>query len=82
MTGIWPGKTKCVVLLSFDVDGTPFVYYNDPEAAKKATALSQGEFGPRVGIFRILDLLDTYEIPASFFVPAWIAERNEDTVRV
>lgn len=81
MTGIWPGKTKCVVMLSFDFDGTSPALNRNPEAAKRPTVLSQGEFGPRVGIFRILDLLERYEIPASFFVPAWNAERNEDTVR-
>ena len=81
MTGIWPGKTKCVVMLSFDFDGTSPTLNRNPEAANRPTVLSQGEFGPRVGIFRILDLLERYKIPASFFVPAWNAERNEDTVR-
>ena len=28
-----------------------------------------------------LDLLDTYDIPASFFTPGYVAEHNEDTVR-
>ena len=53
MSGIWPDKTKCVVLLSFDFDDTSFLHYNNPDAAKSATALSQGEFGPS---FRILEL--------------------------
>src|SRR5438552_2277452 len=31
--------------------------------------MSRGEFGPRVGVPRILALLDRYAIPATFFVP-------------
>jgi len=81
MAGIWPGNTKCVVLLGFDLDGASGLLRRDPQAAKRPTVLSKAEFGPNVGVFRILDLLDRYNIPASFFVPGWIAERNEDTVR-
>ncbi|HJO83863.1 MAG TPA: polysaccharide deacetylase [SAR202 cluster bacterium] len=81
MAGIWPGSTKTVALLSFDFDGTSIMRYRNADAENRPTALSIGEFGPKVGVHRILDLLDRYEIPASFFVPGWIAERNEDTVR-
>ena len=70
MSGIWPQSTKCVVMLSFDLDGTSALLYRDPEAVHRPTALSRAEFGPKVGVFRILDLLDTYYIPASFFTPA------------
>lgn len=34
------------------------------------TPLSRGEFGGRVGMIRILDLLARHQIPATFFVPA------------
>ena len=81
MSGIWPGSTKCVVMLSFDLDGVSGLLNRDPEAARRPTALSRADFGPKVGIFRILDLLDRYDLRASFFVPAYIAERNEETVR-
>ena len=81
MAGIWPGKTKCVVMLSFDFDGVSPMLNRDPGIAKRPSVMSLGEFGPKVGIFRILDLLERYQVPASFFVPAWNAERNEDTVR-
>ena len=81
MSGIWPQSTKCVVMLSFDLDGASALLYRDPEAVHRPTALSRAEFGPKVGVFRILDLLDTYDIPASFFTPGYVAEHNEDTVR-
>ena len=81
MSGIWPRDTRCVVMLSFDLDGVSGLLYRDPGAAARPTALSRAEFGPKVGVFRILDLLDRYDIPASFFIPGYVAERNEDTVR-
>src|SRR3972149_4055215 len=33
-------------------------------------ALSQGQYGGRVGLDRVLGLLDRYQIPATFFIPA------------
>ena len=35
------------------------------------TALSMGEYGPKVAMPRILDLLDDYEIKSTFFVPGF-----------
>ena len=81
MSGIWPGSTRCVVMLTFDFDGPSPFLNRDPGVAKQPSVLSRAEFGPRIGIFRIMDLLDRYAVPASFFVPGWTAERNEDTVR-
>jgi peptidoglycan-N-acetylglucosamine deacetylase len=43
-------------------------------------SLSRGEFGPRVGIPRILELLDRYAIPATFFVPGHTAVTFPDSV--
>ena len=80
MTGIWPGDTRCVVILTFDLDGVSALLNRDPSAAKRPSELSRAEFGPNVGVFRIMDLLDKYDVSASFFVPGYIAERNENTV--
>jgi peptidoglycan/xylan/chitin deacetylase (PgdA/CDA1 family) len=43
--------------------------------------LSLGEFGPRVGVWRILDLLDRYGLKASFFIPGWTAETYPEMAR-
>ncbi|MQG76991.1 MAG: hypothetical protein FI703_06660 [SAR202 cluster bacterium] len=80
MTGIWPGDTRCGVLLGFDLDGVTGLLNRDPGAVDRPTAMSRGEFGPNVGVFRILDLLETYGVPATFFIPGFIAETNEETV--
>ena len=81
MTGIWPGDTRCVVMLTFDLDGVSALLYGDPSAAQRPAEMSSAEFGPSVGVFRIMDLLDKYDLPATFFVPGYTAERNEETVR-
>jgi peptidoglycan/xylan/chitin deacetylase (PgdA/CDA1 family) len=36
--------------------------------------LASGQYGPRVAIPRILRLLETYQVPSTFFVPAVIAK--------
>jgi peptidoglycan-N-acetylglucosamine deacetylase len=43
--------------------------------------LSRGEFGPRVGVPRILALLERHAIPASFFVPGHTLATFPDSVR-
>lgn len=64
---IWPDGGRVAVLLSFDVDNeTIWLRNNDTSIG----GLSQGEYGARVALRRILDLLDTHDIPASFFGPA------------
>ena len=63
----WPNGARVAVLLSFDVDNeTISLRFGSPTIG----ALSQGQYGARVGLGRVVDLIDRYEIPASFFIPA------------
>ncbi|MCC6317492.1 MAG: polysaccharide deacetylase [Gemmatimonadaceae bacterium] len=63
----WPGNARVAVLLSFDVDNeTVSLRFGEPTIG----ALSQGQYGSRVALPRIVNLLDKYRIPASFFIPA------------
>ena len=80
LSSIWDGETRCVVTLTFDIDGPSATLRRNPELAGNPSAISMGEFGPRTGTPRILDLLDRHELPATFFVPGWVAERNRDLV--
>ena len=81
MAATWPGDIRCVVDLSFDLEGrTPWVQ-RDPEFLKVPGILSMGDYGPRVGARRILDLLGTYDIKATFSAPATIAEEHTDLIR-
>ena len=58
--------------LTFDFDALS-VWLGDNPAATPAL-LSRGEFGARVAVPRILQLLETYDLPATFFVPGHTVE--------
>jgi peptidoglycan/xylan/chitin deacetylase (PgdA/CDA1 family) len=63
----WPNGARVAVLLSFDVDNeTVSLRFGEPTVG----ALSQGEYGARVALGRVVDLVDRHRIPASFFIPA------------
>ena len=63
----WPNGARVAVLLSFDVDNeTVALRFGDPNPG----SLSQGQYGSREGLGRVLRLLDRYKIPATFFIPS------------
>lgn len=63
----WPGGARVAVLLSFDVDNESVALrFGEPTIG----ALSQGEYGARVALGRVMNLIDRHRIPASFFIPA------------
>ncbi|MEP7345240.1 MAG: polysaccharide deacetylase [Gemmatimonadaceae bacterium] len=73
----WPGGTRVAVLFSFDVDNeTVSLRFGEPTIG----ALSQGEYGARVGLPRIVRLFDKYRIPVSYFIPAMSAKIHPEEV--
>ena len=63
----WKGGARCAVALSFDSDHDT----NElRDGGKSIGRMSWGQYGNRVGVPRIIDLLDRYGIKASFYVPA------------
>ncbi len=77
----WPKGIKCVVDLSFDLEGrTPWIQ-RDPEFLKIPGVLSMGDYGPKVGAKRIIDMLEKYNITATFSVPATIAQDHQNLVK-
>ncbi len=63
----WPGGARVAVMLSFDVDNETIWLRNGDT---NVGGLSQGQYGARVGLGRILRLLDEHDIGATFFGPA------------
>jgi peptidoglycan/xylan/chitin deacetylase (PgdA/CDA1 family) len=63
----WPDNARVAVCLSFDVDNESYLL---ARGETSPTTLSAADFGAQSGLPRILDLLDRYQIPASFFIPA------------
>jgi len=65
----WPAGARVAVLLSFDVDNETVQGLRDGTVS--VGPLSQGEYGHRVALPRILRLLAEEGVPATFFFPAW-----------
>jgi peptidoglycan/xylan/chitin deacetylase (PgdA/CDA1 family) len=74
----WPGGTRCAVALSFDSDHDT----NElRDGGRSIGRMSWGQYGNRVGVPRILELLKKSNIPATFFVPAVAALLYPDEQR-
>lgn len=74
----WPGGKRCAVALSFDSDHDT----NElRDGGKSIGRMSWGQYGNRVGVPRILELLKRTQIPATFFVPAVTALLYPDEQR-
>ncbi|MCH7673064.1 MAG: polysaccharide deacetylase [Proteobacteria bacterium] len=65
----WPGGARVAVLLSFDVDNETVYGLRTGEIS--IGPLSQGQYGARVALPRIVKLMDAEQVPATFFFPAW-----------
>ena len=63
----WPGGARVAVAFSFDCDHECFELGGGGQAVGR---LAWGEFGRRVGVPRILDVLRRHDVPATFFMPA------------
>jgi len=63
----WPNGARVAVALSFDVDNATTSLARGELGAND---MSRGEYGAVDGLARILRLLDQYNVPASFFIPA------------
>jgi peptidoglycan/xylan/chitin deacetylase (PgdA/CDA1 family) len=77
----WPDGNQCAVVLSWDVDAeSGYVYRNPKEAASQLDQMEERRFGVRTGVPRILKLLETYELPSTFFVPGYTIEHHTKVI--
>ena len=73
----WPRGYRSAAVLSFDFDAESGFLFREPEkAARSLAGLEERRFGPRVGVDRILRLLDRLKLRASFFIPGWTVENH------
>ena len=63
---VWPDQAPVATGLSFDVDGETIAIWNGRHSP---SSLSRWEFGIRVGLPRILNVLSRYDVPVTFFIP-------------
>jgi peptidoglycan-N-acetylglucosamine deacetylase len=74
----WPGGARCAVALSFDNDHET----NElRDGGKSIGRMQWGQYGARVGVPSILDLLRRHDVQASFYVPAVAAMLHPDEPR-
>src|SRR4029077_16023137 len=66
--------------LTFDLDAETAWISRDPANMGRLSVMSQGAYGPKVGVPLILDFLDRNQMKSTFFVPGWTAERWPDVV--
>jgi peptidoglycan/xylan/chitin deacetylase (PgdA/CDA1 family) len=69
-----PNSTIC---LSFDFDALS-VWFGYKTVGP--AMLSRGEYGARVGVYRVLDLLAQHHLPATFFIPGHTIESFPEAV--
>jgi peptidoglycan-N-acetylglucosamine deacetylase len=74
----WPGGARVAVALSFDSDHETGELR---EGGNSIGRMSQGEYGARAGVPRILGLLERHGVPATFFVPAVAALAHPEEQR-
>ena len=77
----WKGNARCAVGIGIDLDGESLWLAKDPDNEHRPGVLSQGAYGPKVGVALLLDLLERHAARATFFVPGWIAERYPEVVQ-
>ena len=77
----WPNGAKCAAAITFDMDADSLIHLTHPEDSfRRLAATSELQYGPKVGVPRILDLYERYGLKQTFFIPAWCIERYPDTV--
>lgn len=64
----------------FTIDFDAFSLWLGPDQVPSPTVLSRGGYGARVGIGRILDLLEKYDIRSTFFVPGHTVDTYPDII--
>ena len=77
----WPNGKRTVASFTFDVDAESGLLARDPSNAGRPGVLSQAQYGPRVGVPLVLDVLAQRGIKGSFFIPGVVVEWYPETVQ-
>lgn len=70
-----------VLALAFDLDGPTGGAMLDGTLWHKPGYFSLGAYGPNRAVPRILDILSTHSIQATFFTPAWVVQQWPELCR-
>lgn len=68
------------LMLTFDLDCETMWTARDPEAHKRPILMSQGAYGWKVGVWRVMDVLRRFGVKSTFFIPGQIVEAHQDVI--
>lgn len=77
---MWPEGARGAAAFTFDFDAEEVWIGEDPQNAGRPGVLSQGTYGAKVGLPKVLEVLARSGIRATFFVPGRVAERHPGRV--
>jgi peptidoglycan-N-acetylglucosamine deacetylase len=70
----WPNNAPMAAAITFDMDADSLIHIADPEGWKRPYAISMGQYGPAVGIPRILETYRRLGLRQTFFIPGWCVQ--------
>lgn len=77
----WPEGKKCAITIGWHVDGEAGPIGSDIRNLDHLASLSLGAYGVSTSLPRILDLHNDLQIPGTFFIPGYVAEKHPDLVK-
>ncbi|OWV98747.1 polysaccharide deacetylase [Rhizobium sp. R693] len=72
----WPDGKKSALFIGFDVDAETAWIGNNHANVDRMVTTSLGGYDARVGIAKILELMDALSLKATFFIPGWTAQAH------
>lgn len=76
----WPEERPGACVLSVDVDGEVPHLWRTRGSQPRLAELEQRRFGPRVGVHRLLSVLEDHGLRGSFYIPGHYAEQYPSAV--
>jgi peptidoglycan/xylan/chitin deacetylase (PgdA/CDA1 family) len=81
-TYVWPENRKYCAMMTVDVDGvTPMMWRLRHDPVYPHAEVEERSFGVRQGVDRLLGIFADLDVRATFFVPAFIAEKHPAVIR-
>ncbi|MFG2887676.1 polysaccharide deacetylase [Streptomyces sp. NPDC048297] len=77
----WPTGFRAAANLGFDLDAEDVALTIDRGTRDRLSVMSHQAYGALTGVPRVLDLLDRFDLKATFFAPGYTVERYPDLLR-
>ncbi len=77
----WPKPYRMAVAIGWHVDGMAGPIGSDERNRQHLGSLSMGQYGVSTALPRILELHEKHNIPGSFYIPAYVAEKSPHILR-